>query len=70
MKKAGHGCLATADAMNPLKLQSYRALWKEGESGALLNGFLGATCEWPNEMHKGKNTKTKVQKKENKEQSM
>ncbi len=51
---------------------SYRAFWKEGENGALsvLNAFLGASCEQPHEMHKGKNTKTKTQKKENKEQSM
>ncbi len=51
---------------------SYRALWKEGECDAhgVLNAFLGATCERPHETQKGKKTKTKVQKKENKEQSM
>ncbi len=38
---------------------SYRVLWKEGECGALsvLNAFLGATCERPHEMHKGKERK-------------
>ncbi len=68
MKRASHGCLATADTMGA----QARAFWKEGESGALsvLNAFLGATCERPHETHKAKKTKTKVQKKENKEQSM
>ncbi len=56
MKSAGHGCLATADAMG--------ALWKEGENAALsvLNSFLGATCERPHETHKAKKTKTKERK--------
>ncbi len=69
MKSAGHGCLAMADAMGAQATE--RFVWK-GESGALsvLNAFLGATCERPHETHKGKKTKTKVQKKENKEQSM
>ncbi len=31
---------------------------------SILNAFLGMTCERPHEMHKGKKTKTKVQKKE------
>ncbi len=68
MKSAGHGCLATAEAMGAQATE----LWKEGENGALsvLNAFLGATCERPHETHKAKKTKTKVQKKENKEQSM
>ncbi len=41
MKSAGHGCLATADAMGAQATE----LWKEGENGALsvLNAFLGVT---------------------------
>ncbi len=29
---------------------------------SVLNTFLGTTCEWPHEMHKAKNTKTKERK--------
>ncbi len=52
--------------------QATESFGKKEKNGALsvLNAFLGATCEWPHETHKAKKTKTKVQKKENKEQSM
>ncbi len=66
MKSAGHGCLATADAMG---VQATECFGKEKAARfSVLNAFLGATCERPHETHKSK--KTKVPKKENKEQSM
>ncbi len=65
MKSAGHGCLATADAM---RAQATERFGKKEKAAHL--AFLGATCERPHETHKGKKTKTKVQKKENNEQSM
>ncbi len=63
MKSAGHCCLATTDAM---VAQATECFGKKENALSVLN----ATCERPHEMHKGKKTKTKVQKKENKEQSM
>jgi len=35
---------------------------KEKEALSVLTAFLGMICERPHEMHKGKKTKTKVQK--------
>ncbi len=67
MKSAGHGCLATADAMGAQATESFGKKEKAARF-SVLNAFLGATCERPHETHKGK--KTKVPKKENKEQSM
>ncbi len=69
MKSAGHGCLATADATGA---QATERFGKEEKAArfSVLNAFLGATCERPHETHKGKKTKTKVPKKENKEQNM
>ncbi len=44
--------------------------WRRACALSVLNAFLGATCELPHETYKAKKTKTKVQKKENREQSM
>ncbi len=44
MKSAGHGCLATADAMGA---QATECFGKEEKAAhfSVLNAFLGATCE-------------------------
>ncbi len=68
MKAASHGCLATADTMGAQATERFGK--KEKAPRLAFNAFLGATCERPHETHKAKKTKTKVQKKENKEQSM
>ncbi len=60
MMSAGPVCLATADAMGAQATEHFGK--KEKEALSVLTAFLGTICERPHEMHKGKKTKTKVQK--------
>ncbi len=68
MKSVGHGCLATADATGAQATERFGK--KEKVARLRFKRVLGATRERPHETHKAKKTKAKVQKKENKEQSM